>query len=63
MKLYTRHDTLTGPNRVRTVYHFTRGDMLAGQAKAMRQTAKDLPSKEIVVYESEEVLIVERNLV
>lgn len=63
MPVLTKHFKQLGPNRVRTTYHFTRQDMLRQHVVAMRKTAIDLPSKRITVYESEEVVIVERNLV
>ena len=61
-KVAVTHREQLGPNRVRTTYHFTRTDMCAAHAQGLRQTAKDLPSKQIDVYESEQVIIVERNL-
>ena len=57
-----KHDTMVGPNRVRTVMHFTRTEMCAQHARGMRQTARDLPSKQIDVYESDHVVVIERNL-
>ena len=62
-RVAVKHDTQVGPNRVRTVIHFTRTDMCEAHASALRKTAKDLPSKQIEVYESEQVIIIERNLV
>jgi len=56
------HREQVGPNRVRSTIHFTRTPMAADYAEAARRTAADLPSKDIVVYESEQVVIVERNL-
>ena len=61
--VYTMHRKEVAPNRVQVTYHFTRPEMLSQHVWAMRRTAKDLPSKQITVYESEEVVIVERNLV
>ena len=57
------HRRTIGPNRVRHTIHFTRRDMLEGYALAARKTALDLPSKGIVVYTGEDVVLVERNLV
>lgn len=56
------HHQNIGPNRVRVTAHFTRTQMREAWAKAMRDTAKQLPSKDIVVWEGEDVVIVERNL-
>lgn len=57
------HTESIGPQRVRTTIHFTRTDMREQHARAMRQTAVDLPSKNITVWEGEDVVIIERNLV
>lgn len=56
------HYQSIGPNRVRSTVHFTRTEMRASWAEAMRQTAKQLPSKNIEVWEGEDCVIVERNL-
>ena len=61
-KVTVMHIEDIGPNRVRATTHFTRTEMRASWAEAMRRTAKDLPSKDIVVYEGEDTVIVERNL-
>lgn len=61
-KVTVMHIENIGPNRVRATTHFTRTRMVADYAAAARRTAADLPSKNIVVYESEDVVIVERNL-
>lgn len=61
-KITVNHHKMLGPNRVRTTAHFTRTDMREAWARGMRLTAKQLPSKDIVVWEGEDVVIVERNL-
>ncbi len=60
--LIVHHYQNIGPNRVRTTIHFTRTQMREAWAKAMRDTAKQLASRDIVVWEGEDVVIVERNL-
>lgn len=57
-----QHCQNIGPNRVRTTVHFTRTEMREAWARAMRDTAKQLPGKDIVVWEGEDVVIVERSL-
>lgn len=59
----TLHTELIGPQRVRSTIHFTRTEMREAHARAMRQTALDLPSLKIEVWEGEDVVIIERNLV
>ena len=61
--LFARHHKVVSDNRIRITFHFCRTEMAQQHAWAMRRTAEDLPSKQIEVYESEEVVIVERNLV
>ena len=63
MPVVATHRKQIGPNRVRHTIHFARTDMCRAYAVAAKKTAIDLPSKGIKVYESEEVVIVERNLV
>ena len=61
-KLHTAHFEIIGPNRCRHTLHFARREMLESFAQASRETARNLPSKQMTVYESEDVVILERNI-
>jgi len=56
----------TGPRgetlRTRSTIHITRTDILATYAEACRATARQLPSKNMTVYEGEDCVILERDV-
>lgn len=62
-KLTTTHNTQIGPNRVRHTIHFTRVEMRENFAEAARETSRNLPSRNLTVYEGEDCVILERNIV
>lgn len=61
-KVTAIHTAKIGPNRVRSTVHFTRRDMLEDFARASRETSRNLPSKNLTVYEGEDCVILERDL-
>lgn len=56
----------TGPRgetiRQQSTIHFTRTEMRAMFADGCRKTARELPSKQMEVYEGEDVVILEFNI-
>ena len=61
-KIHASHTKEIGPNRIRHTLTFTRTAMREMCAEAARETARNLPSRNMQVWEGEDCVIIERNL-